>query len=79
MLYVWLMIGLCCILFLVVEFFRLWLCFSLKIRSGYAPATSNKDCHLPLHCDSIVVSFSSCIYLDVEYLLRSFYTPWFSC
>jgi hypothetical protein len=77
--YVWLMIGLCCILFLIVEFFRLWLCFSFRIRSGYAPATLNKDCHLHLHYDSIVVSFSSCIYLDVEYLLRSFYAPWFSC
>ncbi|KAL9392658.1 hypothetical protein Peur_016578 [Populus x canadensis] len=74
------MIGLCCISFLVVEFFRLWLCFSFsfRIRSGYAPATLNKDCHLPLQCDSIVVSFSSFIYLDVEYLLRSFYAPWFS-
>jgi hypothetical protein len=78
--YVWLMIGLCCISFLVVEFFRLWLCFSFsfRIRSGYTPATSNKECHLPLQCDSIVVSFSSFIYLDVEYLLRSIYAPWFS-
>ncbi|KAJ7012235.1 hypothetical protein NC653_002334 [Populus alba x Populus x berolinensis] len=42
MFYVWLMIGLCCILFLAVEFFRLWLCFSLKIRSGYAPSNRTR-------------------------------------
>jgi len=35
--YVWLMIGLCCISFLVVEFFRLWLCFSFSFLCNVIP------------------------------------------